>query len=73
MYYWYIKRFLVCFIYYLSLNWCVFVILEVLYNDGKRGECNVKWEFIVEMKDMLNYLKLVLESRNIVEDVIFDS
>lgn len=46
----------------------------MLYNVKKRfGEYKVKWEFIVEMKDMLNYLKLVLESRNIVEDVIIDS
>lgn len=46
----------------------------MLYNVKKRfGEYKVKWEFIVEMKDMLIYLKLVLESRNIVEDVIIDS
>lgn len=75
MYYWYIKRLLVlvCLTYQLSLDWCVFVILEASYNDGKRGECNAKWESTAEMKDMPNYLKSALESRNIAEDVTTDS
>lgn len=75
MYYWYVKRLLVrvCLTYQLSLDWCVFVILEASYNDGKRGECNAKWESTAEMKDMPNYLKSALESRNIAEDVTTDS
>lgn len=75
MYYWYIKRLLVrvCLTYQWSLDWCVFVILEASYNDGKRGECNAKWESTAEMKDMPNYLKSALESRNIAEKVTSNS
>lgn len=76
MYYWYIKRLLVrvCLTYQWSLDWCVFVILEASYNAKKRfGEYKAKWESTAEMKDMPNYLKSALESRNIAEDVTTDS